>query len=85
MSGNAQTPASFGLRVAAGAIDLSVLLLAALLLTWLVIEIQGAELKNRSELTQAVVELWRELLLAPALFLALAAMTLGWTRFKATF
>ncbi len=84
MSGHAQTPASFGLRVAAGAVDLSVLLLAALLLTWLAIEIQGAELKNRSELTQAVVELWRELLLAPTLILALAAMTLGWTRFKAT-
>ena len=84
MSGNAQTPASFGLRVAAGAIDLSVLLLAALLLTWLAIEIQGAELKNRSELTQAVAALWRELLLAPTLILALAVMTLGWTRFKAT-
>ncbi|MDX1527326.1 MAG: RDD family protein [Gammaproteobacteria bacterium] len=84
MSGNAQTPASFGQRIGAGAIDLSVLLLAALLLTWIAIEIQGAELKSRSELSQAVVELWRGLLLVPTLVLALAAMTLGWTLFKAT-
>ncbi len=84
MSGNAQTPASFGLRVSSGAIDLSVLVLAALLLTWLAIEIQGADLKNRSELVQAVAKLWRDLLLVPTLILALAAMTLGWTRFKAT-
>ncbi len=84
MNGNAETPASVGLRVAAGAIDLTVLLLAALLLTWLAIEIQGAELKNRSELIQAVAELWRKLLLVPTLILALAAMTLSWTRFKAT-
>ncbi len=84
MSGNAQTPASFGLRVSSGAIDLTVLVLAALLLTWLAIEIQGAELKDRSELIQAVIELWRDLLLVPTLILALLAMTLGWMRFSAT-
>lgn len=84
MSGKKKTPASFGLRVSAGAIDLTLLLLAALLLTWLGVEIQGAELKHRSDLIQASTELWRELLLVPTLILALAAMTLSWTRWLAT-
>lgn len=84
MSAESIRYAGFGARIAAGAIDLTLLLLLASLLTWLGIEIQAPAPENRAELVQAAQELWREVLLVPMLILVIAALTLSWTRFLAT-
>ncbi len=84
MSAESIRYAGFGARIAAGAIDLTLLLLLASLLTWLGIEVQAAPPETRAELVQAAQELWRDVLLVPTVVLVVAATTLSWTRFLAT-
>ncbi len=84
MSADSGTYAGFRVRVAAGAIDLTLLAFAAAVLSWLGIEIQAIDLGSRAELYDAVARLWREALLLPTVVLVVAAMTLSWARFLAT-
>ncbi len=76
--------ARFGVRVAAGVIDLVLLACAAAVLTWLGLEFQPEALENRSELYQAIMQLWRNALLVPVLVLGVAVMALCWTGVCAT-
>jgi len=76
--------ARFGVRVAAGVMDLVLLACAAAVLTWLGLEFQAAALENRSELFEAIVQLWRKALLFPVLVLVVAVMALCWARVCAT-
>ena len=76
--------ARFGVRVAAGAIDLTLLASAAAVLSWLGIELQTVDLDNRADLYQAVAGLWRGALLLPVLVLVVVAMALSWAKFLAT-
>ncbi len=76
--------ARFGVRVAAGVIDLVLLACAAAVLTWLGLEFQPEALENRSELYQAIMQLWRNALLVPVLVLVVAVMALCWTGVCAT-
>lgn len=84
MTGAEVTYARFGVRVAAGALDLTLMLCAAALLTWLGIALQSLELDNRSEFYAAVVALWRDVLLLPAAVLVVIALALSWWRVLAT-
>jgi uncharacterized RDD family membrane protein YckC len=76
--------ARFGVRVASGAVDLTLLVLAAAVLSWLGIEFQTLELETRADLYQAIGRLWREALLAMVIVVAVAAMVLSWLKFLAT-
>ncbi|HSS65069.1 MAG TPA: RDD family protein [Gammaproteobacteria bacterium] len=84
MKADSVTYARFGVRVAAGTIDLTLLALAVAVLSWLGIEIQAADLDSRAELYDAIARLWSEVLLVPVGVLMVAAMTLSWERFLAT-
>lgn len=84
MRASSDTYARLGVRVAAGAIDLTLLAVAAAVITWAGIEVQAAELNSRAELFDAISRLWRGVLLWATLVLVLAALTLSWTRFLAT-
>lgn len=76
--------ARLSVRIAAGVLDLTLLIFAAALLSWLGIEAQSQELDNRAELYSAVLTLWREALLLPVAALMIAALALCWWRILAT-
>ncbi len=76
--------ARFGVRVAAGAIDLTLLAVAAAVLSWLAIEVQARDLESRAELYHSISQLWSEVLLVPAVVLVVAGMAFSWAQFLAT-
>lgn len=76
--------ARFGVRVAAGVIDLMLLVCAAAVLTWLGLEFQTAAIESRTALFAAIGQLWRGALIVPVLVLVVAGMALCWARVCAT-
>lgn len=76
--------ARVGVRVTAGFMDLVLLACAAAVLTWLGLEFQAAAPENRSELFQAIVQLWQNALFFPVALLVVALMALCWARVRAT-
>lgn len=84
MSADAGAYARFGVRVAAGAVDLTLLACVAAALTWLGLEFQAAAPESRAALFEAIVRLWRDALLLPVIALVVAGTALSWARFLAT-
>lgn len=84
MTGEPPDFARFGLRVAAGALDVTLFLCAAAVLTWLGLEIRAEPIGDRSALVDVVGRLWREALLLPVAILTIAAMAASWTWALAT-
>ena len=84
MSSSDHRRARFGVRLGAGTVDLTLLALAAAVLTWLGVELHTDEISSRADLLGVIGQLWRDLLIIPFGVITVVGAALCWWRLLAT-